>query len=114
MKTHDGKDKNVPSKSLPELKKAFRYLKDDCDKPESCLDNCPYWLECNSVFYPRLHVPNAVLADALAHIENLESSLLNAQERIKQLEAQLPKWISVEESIPKDYIWSMCFQIGKI
>lgn len=88
-KTPDGKDTNAPSRSLPELKKALRYLKDDCDKPEPCLENCPYWFECNSVFYPRLHVPHAVIMDALAYIQQLEAERLELQNRIHEQRRQL-------------------------
>ena len=82
MTTHNGKDMNALSKTPEEIKKGLEY----CGKCNGCRGYCPY-----DSFEDSLEECTSKLAiDALALIQ--------------QLEAQVPKWISVEERLPKDRV----------
>ena len=65
---------------------------------------------------------HASMADALAYIQQLErenKDLLEERElndclrdKVQQLEAQTPKWISVEERLPEDNVNVLVYAIG--
>ena len=78
MKTPDGKDTNVPSKTSEEIKKA----NECCASVTSDCNGCPYE-----------EMPNFVC---------FKQKCLDTLALIEQLEAQIPKWISVKERLPDE------------
>ena len=83
-------------KTPDEIKKALRIcsgkLLDYCDACNYC--NWSSDCACNS----------RMCADALDYIQQLENHIGELTEKVAQLEAAQPKWISVEERLPKQYV----------
>ena len=81
-------------KTPDEIKKALRIcsgkLLDYCDACNYC--NWSSDCACNS----------RMCADALDYIQQLENHIGELTEKVAQLEAAQPKWISVEERLPDD------------
>lgn len=73
---------NVPSKTPEEIKKALEC----CGKGDGCKRHCQYDLVEGGIEA----CTSALSRDALAYIERLE--------------ARIPKWISVEERLPPDFV----------
>ena len=72
-----------------------------------CGNDCPYLDGC--------HVLNEfkqVERDALAYIQQLEKINADFAERTARLEAQIPKWISVDVRLPKDDVNVLVYAIG--
>lgn len=76
-----------------------------CANSSFCDEECPYFGECNDGYSP-------TLTDALALIQQLEADKVRLLEesheirkdmlgKIQQLEAQVPRWIPVEERLPE-------------
>lgn len=66
------------------------------------MDECPYYDawpydEAGGCFMRRGR-------DVLEYIQQLENQLREATKKVEQLEAAQPKWISVEEGLPKDFV----------
>lgn len=75
-------------KNADEIKKGLEYGAADCENCASCHYECPYVDVCSPYNHAtNSDVPKELLADALALIQ--------------QLEAQVPRWISVEERMPE-------------
>lgn len=53
-----------------------------------------------------------LLKDTIAYIQQLEQINADFAERTAQLEAQVPKWISVEERLPEDNLNVLVYAIG--
>lgn len=75
-------------KTPEEIKKGLEIAVNGCLTCDCCITDCPYDLEC----YPmnedmNVDMPKQMAEDALAYIQ--------------QLEERVPKWISVEERLPK-------------
>ncbi len=83
-------------KTPDEIKKALRIcsgkLLDYCDACNYC--NWSSDCACNS----------RMCADALEYIQQLEHHIGELTEKVAQLEEAQPKWISVEERLPKQYV----------
>ena len=81
-------------KTPDEIKKALRIcsgkLLDYCDACNYC--NWSSDCACNS----------RMCADALEYIQQLENHIGELTEKVAQLEAAQPKWISVEERLPEN------------
>ena len=94
-------------KKPEEIKKGL----ETCVSEDGSCDDCPYAMEFRKDLYVCYSTKRAVMADALAYIQQLErekDDLLEERElndylrdRVKQLEAQVPRWISVEERLPE-------------
>ena len=69
-------------KTLEETKKGL----ETCVSEDGSCDDCPYAMEFRKDLYVCYSTKRAVMADALAYIQ--------------QLEAQVPRWIPVEERLP--------------
>ena len=82
-------------KTPDEIKKALRIcsgkLLDYCDACNYC--NWSSDCACNS----------RMCADALDYIQQLENHIGELTEKVAQLEAAQPKWISVEDRLPDAY-----------
>ena len=82
-------------KTPDEIKKALRIcsgkLLDYCDACNYC--NWSSDCACNS----------RMCADALDYIQQLENHIGELTEKVAQLEAAQPKWISVEERLPEKH-----------
>ena len=66
-------------------------------------DGCPYarWDEKTGQFAD--HHCEFVETDALAYIQQLEQDNARKDERIRQLEQRVPRWISVDERLPEHW-----------
>jgi hypothetical protein len=74
-------------KTPEEIKKGLEYGVANCNNCTSCQYECPYVGVCSPYDYDvNSDVPQEMLADALTYIQ--------------QLEAQVPRWISVEDRLP--------------
>ena len=83
-------------KTPDEIKKALRIcsgkLLDYCDACNYC--NWSSDCACNS----------RMCADALDYIQQLENQIGELTEKVAQLEAAQPKWISVDERLPEQFV----------
>ena len=83
-------------KTPDEIKKALRIcsgkLLDYCDACNYC--NWSSDCACNS----------RMCADALDYIQQLENHIGELTEKVAQLEAAQPKWISVDERLPEQFV----------
>ena len=83
-------------KTPEEIKKALRIcsgkLLDYCDACNYC--NWSSDCACNS----------RMCADALDYIQQLENQIGELTEKVAQLEAAQPKWISVDERLPEQFV----------
>ena len=83
-------------KTPDEIKKALRIcsgkLLDYCDACNYC--NWSSDCVCNS----------RMCADALEYIQQLEHHIGELTEKVAQLEAAQPKWISVEDRLPEEFL----------
>ena len=76
-------------KTPEEIKEALKL----CGR--GCYSGCPYnSFEC----------VEELSRDALTYIQQLENQLREATKKMEQLESAQPKWISVEEGLPKDFV----------
>lgn len=62
-------------------------------------EGCLYGIDAEKV---ESDCVDALLKDALAYIQQLENYIGELTEKVSQLEAAQPKWISVEERLPDD------------
>ena len=80
----------INGKTPEEIKKGLNHCSEDGCK------QCPYKYDCD------MADGFSVLAgDALAYIQQLEHQIGELTEKVSQLEAAQPKWISVEERLPE-------------
>ena len=89
-------------KTPDEIKKGLEIAVNGCMTCECCITDCPYDLECHPMNEDtNVDMPKQMSADALAYIQQLENHIGELTEKVEQLEATQPKWISVEERLPE-------------
>ena len=69
------------------------------------LEHCASYNPCFQCDYDARDWPRCVTrlhGDAKAYIQQLEQDNAQKDERIRQLEQRVPRWISVEERLPED------------
>ena len=82
----------INGRTPDEIKKGLNHCSEDGCK------QCPYKYDCD------MADGFSVLAgDALAYIQQLENHIGELTEKVSQLEAAQPKWISVNERLPVAY-----------
>ena len=91
-------------KTPEEIKKGLEIAANGCMTCDCCITDCPYGLECHPMNEDtNVDMPTQLADDAIAYIQ--------------QLEAQIPKWISVDERLPekagKYLVYEMGFNKGK-
>lgn len=118
MKTPDSAtDNNVVRKTSDEIKKGLEC----CGKGNACRGHCPYDGPENGIkgctgklsrdalaLINRLEGDNIAKAIVLEQLEREKKDLLEERElndflrdKVQELEAQLPKWISVDDRLPE-------------
>ena len=104
MKTHE------------EIKKGLEIAVNGCMTCECCITDCPYDLECHPMNEDtNVDMPKQMAADALAYIRKLENQIGELIEKVEQLEATHPKWISVNDMLPeKDGKYIVCTAKGSV
>lgn len=76
-------------KTPDEIKKGLQHCCEDGCK------GCPYEDDCNMA-----DALSMLACDALAYIQQLENHIGEFTEKVSQLEAAQPKWISVKDRLP--------------
>lgn len=88
-------------KTPDEIKKGLEIAVNGCMTCDRCITECPYDLECHPTNEDtNVDLPKQMAADAIAYIQQLEHHIGELTEKVAQLEAAQPKWISVEERLP--------------
>lgn len=84
-----------------------------CDRP---ITDCPYDLECRPTSKDtNIDIPKQMAADAIDYIQQLENHIGELTEKVTQLEAAQPRWISVNERLPEEGVWVLTREkYGKI
>ena len=70
------------------------------------LEHCASYNPCFQCDYDARDWPRCVTrlhGDAIAYIQQLEQDNAQKDERIRQLEQRVPRWISVEERLPEHW-----------
>ena len=83
----------TPDEIKKELERCTTYI---CGFP---CEGCLYGIDAEKV---ESDCVDALLKDALAYIQQLENYIGELTEKVSQLEAAQPKWISVEDRLPDD------------
>ena len=84
----------TPDEIKKELERCTTYI---CGFPYC--EGCLYGIDAEKV---ESDCVDALLKDALAYIQQLENYIGELTEKVSQLEAAQPKWISVEDRLPDD------------
>ena len=88
-------------KTPDKIKNGLEYAENDCYTCVCCDDDCPYDLECHPADEDtNVDTPKQLLADAVAYIKQLENHIGELTEKVAQLEAAQPRWISVIDELP--------------
>lgn len=83
-------------KTPEEIKRGLECYRgtEECDERTDCSE-CPYNTYTPDEMYQCAHI-----IDALAYIRRLEQDNAQKDERIRQLEQRVPRWISVHDALP--------------
>lgn len=89
-------------KKPEEIKKGLEIAVNGCLPCDRPITDCPYDLECRPTSKDtNVDMPKQMAADAIAYIQQLENHIGELTEKVAQLEAAQPRWISVEDGLPK-------------
>lgn len=89
-------------KTPDKIKKGLEIAVNGCWTCDCCITDCPYDLECDPMNVDtNVDIPKQMAADAIAYIQQLENNIGELTEKVKQLEAAQPRWISVKDGLPK-------------
>lgn len=88
-------------KKPEEIKKGLEIAENGCWTCACCATDCPYDLECHPMNEDtNVDMPKQMAADAIAYIQQLENHIGKLTEKVAQLEAAEPRWISVIDGMP--------------
>lgn len=92
-------------KKPEEIKKGLEIAVNGCLPCDRPITDCPYDLECRPTSKDtNVDMPKQMAADAIAYIQQLENHIGKLTEKVAQLEAAQPRWISVEEKLPDNEV----------
>lgn len=94
----------TPDEIKKELERCTTYI---CGFPYC--EGCLYGIDAEKA---ESDCVDALLKDALAYIQQLENYIGELTEKVSQLEAAQPKWISVEDRLPEDNLNVLVYAIG--
>ena len=90
-------------KTPDEIKKGLEIAVNGCLPCDRPITDCPYDLECRPTSKDtNIDMPKQMAADAIAYIQQLENHIGKLTEKVAQLEAAQPRWISVSDELPKE------------
>lgn len=87
-----------------EIKKGLSCCGLECaDRTARCRDGCPYYPECD---FGQVVVEDAISCIQQLQAENAQQArcIENLTDKLNATNDALPRWISVEERLPEDYI----------
>ena len=88
-------------KKPEEIKKGLEIAVNGCLPCDRPITDCPYDLECHPTSKDtNIDMPKQMAADAVDYIQQLENHIGELTEKVTQLEAAQPKWISVIDEMP--------------
>lgn len=97
----------TPDEIKKELERCTTYI---CGFPYC--EGCSYGIDAEKV---ESDCVDALLKDALAYIQQLEHHIGELTEKVEQLEAAQPKWVSVNDMLPeKDGKYIVCTAKGSV
>lgn len=88
-------------KTPEEIKKGLEIAVNGCLPCDRPITDCPYNLECHPMEDTNVDMPKKMVADAIDYIQQLENHIRELQEKVEQLKAAQPRWISVKDGLPK-------------
>lgn len=92
-------------KTPKEIKKGMEIVVNGCLTCYCCFTDCPYNMECHPMNEDtNVDMPKQMAADAIAYIQQLENHIGELTEKVAQLEAAQPRWISVSDRLPDNEV----------
>ena len=89
-------------KKPEDIKKGLEIAVNGCLPCDRLITDCPYDLECRPTSKDtNVDIPKQMAADAIAYIQQLENHIGELTEKVEQLEAAQPRWISVNDRLPE-------------
>lgn len=88
-------------KKPEDIKNGMEIVVNGCLPCDRTITDCPYDLECRPTSKDTsIDIPKQMAADAIAYIQQLENHIGELTEKVAQLEAAQPRWISVIDGMP--------------
>ena len=88
-------------KKPEEIKHGLEIVVNGCLTCDCCITDCPYDPECHPMNEDTtVDMPKKMAADAIDYIQQLENHIRELTEKVAQLEAAQPRWISVDDILP--------------